>query len=242
MKRLIICLLTLLFVSPVFAGLPSDRQKDINKYLDEIFFSLPGCSGFLVNAQRKHIVTAAHCVRDDKKVTWSKREAKDGSTYSVKSETFNLIHTYNEVAQRHFIGKVIKYDPDKDVAVLELTTKYPLSQFGVTQEGRLFTGDVYRGQKVYAFGNPYDLPRVLQEGIISQLYDKDPTSMHRSSQLIQTTAGLAPGYSGGPVFDEDFNILGISSFGHRDNFLVGFAVSYRSIQEVLNEVYWREDY
>lgn len=67
--------------------------------------------------------------------------------------------------------------------------------------------DVKVGQRVYAIGNPERLALTLSEGLVSGLRGEE------GRPLLQTTAPLSPGSSGGGLFDENGALLGITSFG-----------------------------
>jgi S1-C subfamily serine protease len=68
------------------------------------------------------------------------------------------------------------------------------------------TGDVRVGQHVFAIGAPQGLELTLSEGIISSLR---PTT---KGTIIQTTAPISPGSSGGGLFDQKGQLIGIVTF------------------------------
>ena len=70
----------------------------------------------------------------------------------------------------------------------------------VLEIGKL--ADLKVGQRVYAVGNPEGLYLTFSEGQVSGLRAADP-------RQIQTTAGSAPGSSGGGLFDAEGRLIGI---------------------------------
>lgn len=84
-------------------------------------------------------------------------------------------------------------------------------------------GDISKiavGQRIYTIGNPRGLDRTLSDGLISALrYDKD-------NQLfrIQISAPISPGSSGGGLFDEKGNLLGITTEGRVDAQNINFVI------------------
>ncbi|QAA80343.1 serine protease [Aequorivita sp. H23M31] len=60
------------------------------------------------------------------------------------------------------------------------------------------------GEKIYAIGNPKGLSGTISEGIISGIRTIDKT------ELIQITAPISPGSSGGPVINNDGQLIGVS--------------------------------
>ena len=65
------------------------------------------------------------------------------------------------------------------------------------------------GEEVYAIGAPRGLDLSISRGIVSQLrgnYGKQP------APIIQTDAAISPGSSGGGLFNENGELLGITTF------------------------------
>jgi hypothetical protein len=63
------------------------------------------------------------------------------------------------------------------------------------------------GERVFAIGTPISFERTLSEGLISGLRKK------ASLNLVQTSAAVSPGSSGGGLFDERGNLIGITTLG-----------------------------
>ncbi len=74
------------------------------------------------------------------------------------------------------------------------------------------------GQKVYAIGSPYGLENTLSEGIVSALREVP------GGTVIQTSAPISPGSSGGGLFDQFGNLIGIITFQHKYGQNLNFAV------------------
>ena len=75
------------------------------------------------------------------------------------------------------------------------------------------------GMRVYAIGNPKALELTLSEGLISSLRDSKD-----GAPLIQTTAAMSPGSSGGGLFDSYGRLVGITTWGFtRDAQSLNFA-------------------
>lgn len=62
------------------------------------------------------------------------------------------------------------------------------------------------GERVYAIGSPKGLELTISEGLVSGLREVEDT------YLIQTTASISPGSSGGGLFDSSGNLIGITTF------------------------------
>jgi S1-C subfamily serine protease len=74
------------------------------------------------------------------------------------------------------------------------------------------------GQKVYAIGAPQGLELTISDGIVSAFRDMP------QGRIIQTTAPISPGSSGGPLFDAFGRLVGIMTFQHRSGQNLNFAV------------------
>jgi S1-C subfamily serine protease len=97
-------------------------------------------------------------------------------------------------------AKLVAADIDADRCVLESEGEALVPVAGV----RAFS-DLAVGEHVYALGAPRALERTLTEGLVSGLRTA------KGHNLIQTSAPLSPGSSGGGLFDERGNLLGITT-------------------------------
>jgi len=79
--------------------------------------------------------------------------------------------------------------------------------------------DIAVGEKVYTIGNPSGLVGTLSEGIVSGLRNQ------KGVRYVQTSAPISPGSSGGGLFDERGNLLGITSFKIEDAENLNFAIA-----------------
>ena len=79
-------------------------------------------------------------------------------------------------------------------------------------------GELRTGQRVYAVGAPMGLDLTISEGIVSALRVVD------DGTVIQTTAPISPGSSGGGLFDLSGRLVGIMTFQHRYGQNLNFAL------------------
>ncbi len=75
------------------------------------------------------------------------------------------------------------------------------------------------GEAVLSIGSPHGLENTLGQGIVSSLRKLD------GMQVVQTTAPISPGSSGGGLFDASSNLVGITSFAIRDADSLNFAIA-----------------
>jgi S1-C subfamily serine protease len=77
---------------------------------------------------------------------------------------------------------------------------------------------VRTGQKVFAIGAPQGLELTISEGIVSSLRETP------LGNVIQTTAPISPGSSGGGLFNVNAQLIGITTFQHKTGQNLNFAV------------------
>jgi serine protease Do len=116
---------------------------------------------------------------------------------------------------------VVASDPKTDRCIIQARTMtlHPIS-------GVRSYRDIAVGEKVFTIGNPSGLAETLSEGIVSGLRTQ------HGVRYVQTSAPISPGSSGGGLFDERGNLLGITSFKIEDAENLNFAIAA--------EDYWRK--
>ena len=129
---------------------------------------------------------------------------------------------------------------DEDIAVLKLVDAedLPVAEFGNSDLTMV-------GEQVYAIGNPLgiELRCTLTDGIISAV-DRDVQLDGRTLNVIQTTAALNNGNSGGPLISRFGQVIGINTLkmsgtGGADEASVeglGFALPISHVCYVVNDI------
>jgi tetratricopeptide (TPR) repeat protein len=108
---------------------------------------------------------------------------------------------------------VLHADPENDLAILKLAgTGYPKVKIG--DAGKLGVGE-----KIYVIGSPRGLENTISEGIISGIREVDTTR-----KILQMTASISPGSSGGPLFNERGEVVGVATFLIEENQNLNFAM------------------
>jgi S1-C subfamily serine protease len=79
--------------------------------------------------------------------------------------------------------------------------------------------DVKVGERAVTIGTPHGLELTVAEGIVSS------KRTHKGSRLVQTTAPISPGSSGGGLFDAQGQLLGITTFYFAGGQNLNFAVA-----------------
>lgn len=107
---------------------------------------------------------------------------------------------YTEKDQGYEVSGVVAVDKTNDLALVKtkIRTNVPPLHIGSSQ-------NVAKGQDVVAIGNPEGLQNTISTGIISGL------RYINNQSLIQITAPIAPGSSGGPLFNKKGGVIGVTT-------------------------------
>jgi serine protease Do len=89
---------------------------------------------------------------------------------------------------------------------------------------------------VIVVGTPYGLEGSMSEGIISALNRTLTTDDYSIGKLIQTTAPLNPGNSGGPLLSYKGQVVGIVTAIVQESQGIGFAIPSDTILENIQEI------
>lgn len=128
------------------------------------------------------------------------------------------IKTYD--GKEYDVLKVLGYDKQNDIAIL--STKCTSSTPVVKSSSPVATG-----QKVYALGSSLGLTGTFSEGIVSTASrDIDGTN------YIQITAPISHGNSGGPLLNEQGEVIGITSAGFVDGQNLNLAIPIQNVAKV----------
>ncbi|NVK75116.1 MAG: DNA/RNA non-specific endonuclease [Oceanospirillaceae bacterium] len=112
--------------------------------------------------------------------------------------------------QGYRVSRVLESNPSQDFIIFKLATnRNDLPSLSVAR-------NVPRvGEDVFAIGNPKGLEKTLSTGVVSQL--------RPNMGLIQTTTEITHGSSGGPLFNMEGQVVGITTSGF-DEANLNFAV------------------
>ena len=130
-----------------------------------------------------------------------------------------------------YVAKVIKVDQVTDLALLKIED--PPHNFSTLKLGNIEDVDV--AQDVHAIGHPGGNVWTYTTGTISQIrpnYEMALDTMTFKSNVIQTQTPINPGSSGGPLLNNNAEIVGINTFYIKGDGL-NFAVSVDVIKEFL---------
>lgn len=133
---------------------------------------------------------------------------------------------------RSFEATVVGTDPSTDIAVLkiEADVDLPAVSFGTSETMRV-------GDEVVAVGNPFGLGGTVTSGIISA--KSRNINAGPLDDFIQTDAAINRGNSGGPLFNNDGEVIGVNTAilsPGGGSVGIGFAVPSDLVQEVVADL------
>ena len=128
--------------------------------------------------------------------------AFDGKTiitnYHVMTSAYTCrISTNQDISYE--VSKILCYSKDQDIAILQLSKDTGLQP--------LTLGDssiVKKGETVVAIGSPLGIKNTVSTGVLSGRL------MENSMDVLQFTAPISSGSSGGALFDNNGNVIGIT--------------------------------
>jgi hypothetical protein len=92
-------------------------------------------------------------------------------------------------------------DRDRDLALLKITPRKDLPTLKLGDSDTLSPGD-----KIVAIGNPLGLDYTVSDGLISQV-----RPLNQDLTILQISAAISPGSSGGPLFNLFGEVVGVTT-------------------------------
>ena len=125
------------------------------------------------------------------------------------------------------ITEIVATDERRDLAIIKVIGDIPPElPLGNSNEVRI-------GETVYAVGNPQGLQGTVSRGIVSSMRDFGQNGIR-----IQIDAPISPGNSGGPVLNDEGEVIGVSASGIQgiDAQNLNFAIPSNYLKVLLRKV------
>lgn len=129
------------------------------------------------------------------------------------------------------VGKETKYDIQSYTAIDEKRDLIILKVKRTTAPWLIFADSdlVMVGDPVYAVGNPIGLEGTFSQGIISSIR---PIG---TDKVLQLTAPISPGSSGGPVLNNKGHVIGVSVATFRGGQNLNFAIPANYLKKLIGQ-------
>jgi S1-C subfamily serine protease len=155
------------------------------------------------------------------------------TNYHVISGATNITVTFNN--GNAYPATVLGSDPYAELAVLSTTA--PQEEYQPLEIGS--SSNLNVGDPVMVVGTPYGLSGSMSTGFVSSLgrtLSAETTGGYVIPNVIQTTAPLNPGNSGGPVLNYEGEVVGIATAIVQDSQGVGFAIPSNTILREIDDL------
>ena len=157
----------------------------------------------------------------------------------VISDTINITVTFSN--GNAYPAEVLGLDPYAELAVLSVDA--PENEYvplEIASSSKLRVGD-----PVMVVGTPYGLAGSMSTGFVSALgrtLTAEATGGYVIANVIQTTAPLNPGNSGGPVLNYQGQVVGIATAIVEDSQGLGFAIPSNTILREISDLVSKGSY
>jgi serine protease Do len=163
-------------------------------------------SGFIIHP-RGYIVTNSHVIAGADEIT------------IIMPDDQNTSYTAHKIA----------VDPTSDLAVVKIDTDHPMPTVTLG-----YSDDLMIGEPVLAIGNPYGYRQTLTDGIISAIHrDLQLDEEFTLPEMIQISAPINFGNSGGPLININGEVIGINTAIRKAAQNIGFAIPVDRLREKL---------
>jgi len=169
-------------------------------------------SGFIIS-KSGHIITNYHVIEDANEI-------------EVEFVQNNEIKTY--------FAEVLQNDKNNDLSILKINDINFNGIEEINYNYKSKTSDV--GTKVYAFGYPFALSGMGKEVKVTDGIISSKTGFDGNITTYQITAPIQGGNSGGPLFDDKGNLIGINSakLKSKDIDNVGYSIKTNYVLNLID--------
>jgi len=143
------------------------------------------------------------------------------TNYHVIADEVYSIDASTEDGRMFHVKYVLATDADRDIAILSTETPHNLV---LLQQGNC--NDMQKGEKVVAIGSPLGLLNSVSTGVFSGYVEED------SMDVLQFTASISSGSSGGALFNNAGEVLGITYASYETGQNLNLAVPISDVAEV----------
>lgn len=230
------------------AAVGAEAQKprwsidDMNKAIEQTNFIVNrGCSGTLISVPEKLVLTNYHCIDDA--VTSVEREVTnaEGWVRKVKFRIYkdvpveqNRYDGFTKTGSSSYVAEIVAESQTRDLALLRLKGSIPHTYASPLLPA---SGQVRRGDRIYSVGNPAGEDATLGEGVVSNVnrtFDF-PWTAGAKLAMIQFSGGLFGGNSGGALYNDRGELIGVPAAGYRVATFIGFAIPIHVVKSFLKD-------
>lgn len=131
-----------------------------------------------------------------------------------------------------YTAKIVGIEPENDVALIKIDAK------GLSPVVLGSLEDIYVGNPIYVIGNPLgELSWTLTDGIVSAFDREIRADTVTTINMFQISAPINKGNSGGPVFNDRGQVIGIASAKYTSSGVegLGFAIPIDDVKPMIED-------
>ena len=158
-----------------------------------------------------------------------------GSGFFVRnSQVATNLHVVKGASRGYakLVGQKTKYDIEGITAV-DAEHDLVILKISVPEVEAIPLGDsdtIQVGESIYAVGNPRGLEGTFSQGIISSIRKVG------IDKILQLTAAISPGSSGGPVLNDKGQVIGVSVATFRSGQNLNFAIPSNYLEKLMEQI------
>jgi S1-C subfamily serine protease len=151
-----------------------------------------------------------------------------------------LVKTSDEVFHN---AELLLVDEKNDIAIIRILDsvrqEYPVVNLGNSNDPKV-------GQVIYAVGSPLGFEYTISEGIIAAIRNDEKVDFNDPytyelitrtfDKVLQITAAISPGNSGGALFSAKGKVIGVTSYSYGFYGNLNFAIAINSFKDLINSV------
>lgn len=194
--------------SPSVVMITTTEQRVVPFVFETLVQEVRGLGSGVIFSEEGHILTNRHVVADATEIAVVLPDGREFSGEDVQ---------------------VVGLDYLTDLAVLKIRGEgFPAAKLGDS-------GAIVPGELAIAIGNPYGLDHTITYGIISALDRPVTLDSQRGlvlNGLIQTSAPINVGNSGGPLLNRQGGVIGINTAIIQEAQSIGFAIPINTAKQI----------
>lgn len=134
------------------------------------------------------------------------------TNYHVMSSAYTCkISTNQDISYK--VSKILAYSKEQDIAIIQLSEDTGLNPLTLGN-----SKDIKKGEPVVAIGSPLGIKNTVSTGVLSGRLMED------NMDVLQFTAPISSGSSGGALFDNRGNVIGITYASYKNGQNLNLAI------------------
>lgn len=164
-----------------------------------------------------------------------------GTNYHVVEKIDSIIIKTSD--EKFYFAEIVFVDEKNDFAILKIVSDEALN-FQTIKFGN--SDDLKQGQDVYAIGSPLGFEYTISQGIVAAIRNNEKVEFNDPvtympvtkvfEKVIQVTAAISPGNSGGALFNGKGEVIGITTYTYMGYGNLNFAVAINTFKRTADLV------